>query len=89
MAAKQNGRGYFKTEQGNTKSSETLYDQALRLTLEVLQRAVIFACNMGDDEALQHLQACASEIFKRASVARSEGKQIKIVEDHCGAEILK
>lgn len=89
MAAKQNGRGYFKTEKGNTKSSETVYEQALRLSLEVLQRAVVFACNMGDDEALQNLQSCASEIFKRASRCRSEGKKMKIVEDHWGAELLQ
>ena len=43
------------------------YKMALGMALSALEKAVCIAVNIADDEALEHLQTCCSELFRRAA----------------------
>jgi hypothetical protein len=49
-----------------TDKLQQKYEGALGMALEALQAAVMIATNLKDDEALQHLQTCTNELFRRA-----------------------
>lgn len=57
------------------------YKTALGMALSALEKAVCIAVNIADDEALQHLQTCTNELFRRAELCRREGKLMEISND--------
>ena len=85
MVAKKNGKNYFQISTGgDPEKLKKLCDAVYQKFLETMQTAIVLAANTGDDAALQHLQACCSELFKRAFECRASSKKMKIVDDYQG-----
>jgi hypothetical protein len=55
---------------------------AIGKVLETLQTAIVTLVNAGDDVALQHLQTCTNELYRRAAECRTKGKQMAISDDY-------
>lgn len=70
----------IKTENENPESIETATDKAMQMVLNTLETAITMLINQGNDAALQALQTCTGELFRRAAECRQQGKKMEVEE---------
>lgn len=78
MSAKmEKDKAYFRI--GVEKESFSITaDQVVPMVLNTLERGIMLLVNRGDDESLTALQACTSELFRRAAECRKQGKRMEV-----------
>ncbi len=78
MSATQSGQAYFAAGEMDRKPDfDTTYQAALSKALETMQAAIALCVELKDDHALTTMQEYCGEIFRRASIARSNDVEFK------------